>query len=341
MIPNRKIEALHHPVKSWPYSKGLHALGDGCYAYLQPNGSWGYSNAGLVADGGECLLVDTLFDLALTGEMLATMRQAVPEARNIGTLVNTHSNGDHTFGNQLVEGAQIVSSSACAREMREQGEPLAPGSIRREWARMGIAGAFFQEVMGSVFSADGIVLALPTRTFDDRLSLRVGSKEVQLIEVGPAHTDGDVIAYVPADRTVFTGDIVFVEGHPIVWAGPVSNWIRACDLMLGLDIETVVPGHGPITDKSGIARLKHYFEYVFEESRKRHAMGMGYEEAASELSLDAFKGWVDPERIVVNVFACYRELDRDTRPVSIMEMRAAMARLYYGRHGHAPAAANP
>jgi glyoxylase-like metal-dependent hydrolase (beta-lactamase superfamily II) len=316
---------------SWTYAKGLHALGNGSYAYLQPNGSWGYSNAGLVVDGQDTLLVDTLFDLKLTGEMLAAMRSAVPAARHIGTLVNTHSNGDHTFGNQLVAGAQIVASEACAREMKEQGEPLAPGSIRRDWQRMGLAGAFFQEVMGSVFSAEGVVLTLPTRTFSGSLSLRVGSKEVRLIEVGPAHTAGDVIAYVPEDKTLFTGDILFVDGHPIVWNGPVSNWIRACDAMLALDVETVVPGHGPITDKSGIRRLKHYWEYVLAESGKRHAAGMSYDEAATDIALDAFADWVDPERIVVNVFACYREIDGDTRPVSIMALREAMARRYFGR----------
>jgi cyclase len=316
---------------TWKYTKGLHALGNGSYAYLQPNGSWGYSNAGLIVEGIESLLVDTLFDLKLTGEMLATMRSAVPAARNIGTLVNTHSNGDHTFGNQLVDGAQIVASEACAREMQEQGSPLAPGSIRREWQQMGIAGAFFQEVMGSVFSAEGVILTLPTRTFNGSLSLHVGSKEVQLIEVGPAHTEGDVIAYVPADRTLFTGDILFMDGHPIVWAGPVSNWIRACDLMLALDVETVVPGHGPITDKSGIRRLKHYFEYVFAESKQRHAAGMSYEEAAIDIALDAFADWVDPERIIVNVFACYREIEGDDRPASIMALREAMARLYFGK----------
>jgi glyoxylase-like metal-dependent hydrolase (beta-lactamase superfamily II) len=318
-------------VSKWQYTLGLHDLGTGCYAYLQPNGSWGYSNAGLIADSGETLLVDTLFDLGRTRDMLARMRAAVPAAKAIGTLVNTHSNGDHTYGNQLVEGAQIIASRACAEEMREQGPPLAPGSIRRDWQRMGVAGAFFQEVMGSVFSAEGIELTIPSRTFDGELELRVGQKLVRLIEVGPAHTRGDVIVHVPADRTVFTGDILFNEGHPVVWAGPVSNWIRACDRMLGWDIETVVPGHGPITDRSGIRALKHYLEYVRDEARKRHQAGLSFEQAARDIALDQFKDWLDPERIVVNVFACYREFNAHTAEPNIIELRAAMGRLYFER----------
>ena len=105
----------------WRYEKGLHELGNGLYAYLQPDGSWGWSNAGLVVDGSESLLVDTLFDLKLTREMLAEMRRATPAAADIGQLVNTHANGDHCFGNQLVAGAEIIASKAAAAEMAEMG----------------------------------------------------------------------------------------------------------------------------------------------------------------------------------------------------------------------------
>ncbi|MEO2038039.1 MAG: aldo/keto reductase, partial [Martelella sp.] len=94
----------------WKYTKGLHDLGNGCWGYLVPDGSWGWSNAGLIADGEATLLVDTLFDLKCTGDMLAEMRNAVPASEKIGVLVNTHADGDHTFGNQLVKGARIIGT---------------------------------------------------------------------------------------------------------------------------------------------------------------------------------------------------------------------------------------
>ena len=81
-------------------------------AYLLPDGSRGWSNAGLIVDGDRTLLVDTLFDLKLTAEMLDSMRRSIPAAARIGALVNTHHNGDHTFGNQLVEGAEIIPTNA-------------------------------------------------------------------------------------------------------------------------------------------------------------------------------------------------------------------------------------
>jgi len=106
-------------VKHWKFEKGLHELGNGSYAWLQPDGGWGWSNAGLITDAGQSLLVDTLFDLRLTQEMLDAMRAATPAARDIGTLVNTHANGDHCYGNQLVGDAAIVTSEASAKEMDE------------------------------------------------------------------------------------------------------------------------------------------------------------------------------------------------------------------------------
>ena len=130
------------------YTRGAHEIADGTWAYLQPDGGWGWSNAGLVTDGDASLLVDTLFDLALTATMLDELRALSPAAASIGTLVNTHANGDHCYGNQLVAGAEIVASTASAHEMDEvppamlasllrgrtddgQGRRLPPADLRR------------------------------------------------------------------------------------------------------------------------------------------------------------------------------------------------------------------
>jgi glyoxylase-like metal-dependent hydrolase (beta-lactamase superfamily II) len=320
----------------WQYTKGVHDLGDGCYAYLQPDGSWGWSNAGLVVDGGRSLLVDTLFDLELTREMLDAMRRTTPAATDIGTLINTHANGDHTFGNQLVKGAEIIATRRCAEEMEEL-PPERLAGMMREWRALGTAGAFLHEVMGSRFDFSGIVHTPPTRTFDGTLDLRVGRKTVRVVEVGPAHTRGDALVYVPEDRTVFTGDILFVGGHPAIWAGPIGNWIKACDLMLSWDVETVVPGHGPITDKSAVRALKHYLEFTRAEAKKRFDAGMTDEEAARDIAWDAFRDWGDDERIFINVNAAYREFRGDTSPPDIVRLFTLMGQWHdeHRGHGHA------
>ena len=317
---------------SWNYTKGLHDLGNGCYGYLQPDGSWGWSNAGLVVDSGQSLLVDTLFDLKLTAAMLEAMRRAEPKATaRIGTLINTHSNGDHVFGNELVTGAEIIASKACAEEMIADNGSKRLADFKNNAAKMGEAGRFFAEIF-EPFEFNGINVTMPTRTFEGTLDCTVGDKTVRLIQVGPAHTRGDILAYVPKDRVLFTGDILFIEGHPIIWAGPIGNWIKACQLMIDLDVETIVPGHGPITDKAGVAKVKDYLEYIEREARRRYDAGMPVFDAAQDISLTDYSSWGDAERIVINVVSLYNEFSGGTaKTPSIVEMFGLMAKLHYSR----------
>ena len=107
-----------------------------------------------------------------------------------------------------------------------------------------------------------------------------------MIEVGPAHTSGDTLAYVPDARTIYTGDILFIGGTPIVWAGPLSNWIAACDLMLGMDVDVVVPGHGPVTDKAGVASVHDYLSFVDDAAGRMQASGVDTWEATREIAAE-------------------------------------------------------
>jgi cyclase len=284
------------------YSKALHDLGNGNFAYVQHDGSWGWSNSGLVTAGGRALLIDTLFDLRLTREMLDTYRGAT--GAEIGILVNTHANGDHTYGNQLLGGAQIIASRRCAEEMSEQ-PPEVMAGMMRVTSKLGRTGEFLERIF-SPFHFDDITLTLPTQTFEGELRLQVGEKEIRLFEVGPAHTRGDTIVWLPGERIVFAADIVFAGGHPIMWEGPVDNWIRALDLILSLDVETIVPGHGPLTDKAHIRQLKGYFEYLDRETRGRYQEGLSVIDAARDISFSDYATWGEAERIVANVAALYR-----------------------------------
>ena len=336
----------------WTYTRGLHELGDGVFAYLQPDGGWGWSNAGLLADeaGARALLVDTLFDLKLTAEMLETMRRAVPAARSIDTVVNTHANGDHCWGNELVKDAEIIATRRSAEEMEElpPRKVAALAKAARVSKRLGRPGALLGRLLGTLglrtladvtrsadflleafggFDFDGITLTPPTRTFDDRLELAVGERRVELLEVGPAHTRGDLLVHVPGSRVVFTGDILFVDSHPIVWAGPVSNWIDACARIVELDVDVIVPGHGPITDKDGVRRVQRYLEHLRDEARARFDAGMSVEEAARDISLEAFSGWGEAERVIVNVDTLYREFTGDRSPRDTVALFARMAAL--------------
>ena len=126
------------------YVEGLHEVADGVFAYLQPDGGWGWSNAGLVVGDGSSLLVDTLFDLRLTQRMLDSMAGHV-RTSPIGTVVNTHANGDHCYGNQLVADAEIVSSRAAAEEMSE----VPPAMLAALNADPGDVGRLFRRFFGA------------------------------------------------------------------------------------------------------------------------------------------------------------------------------------------------
>lgn len=335
------------------YSRGLHEIADGVWAWLQPDGSWGLSNAGLVVDGEASMLVDTLFDVPLTRAMLDAMRRATPAAQSLDVVVNTHANGDHCWGNQLCEGARIVASRRAAEEMLRLDPALVAklAKVSRLGAKTGAVGqrlgALLSRVgvrqLGAVlqgsdllarafgrFDFGSVRLTPPTETFDEHLRLQVGDTEVELYEVGPAHTTGDVIAHVPGRDVVFTGDILFVDAHPIVWEGPVSRWIAACDRILELKPAAIVPGHGPLAEASDVRRTQQYLRYLYDEAKARHAAGMSAEHAAREISLDEFRDWREAERIVVNVRSIYRELDgggpAGDDVVELFALMAALAR---------------
>lgn len=304
-----------------PYERGLRDLGGGCHAWLEPDGSWGFSNAGLVVGEGESLLFDTLFDVSMTRAMLSGMAP-LTESAPLRYAINSHSNGDHWFGNQLLEGVEIIAAASTAEEMPNAG----PERLEALREVPGAPGRFARDIF-EPFDWSDCAPTLPTRTFTDRLRLDIGGTEVQLMDLGPAHTAGDVVAYVPAARVLFTGDLLFIGGTPIIWAGPLQNWVAACDTMLALDVEHVVPGHGPVVGKDGIEQVRDYLTFVDEQARERFAAGMSAEEAMYDISLGRFGEWAESGRIAQNVMAVYLELDPELAKPDFMDIFRRISQL--------------
>ena len=308
------------------YTLGLHELGDGCHAYLQPDGGWGWSNAGLVVGDGASLLVDTLFDLKITQRMLDMMEPLTQKAP-ISTVVNTHANGDHCYGNQLVRDREIIASAATAHEMTE----VPPAMLDALNKAPGEVGDLFRHFFGE-FDFEGIEPALPTKTFTGRYDFSVGGTEVSLVEVGPAHTSGDTLVFVPKAKTVYTGDILFIGGTPIVWAGPLDNWIAACDLICSADVDHIVPGHGPLTDKAGVTALRDYLSYVQSEAVERFNGGMDAWDAARDIALNGFSNWGEFGRLAVNVDTVYRTLSSEHKSPDVVEQFRRMYQMEQQGH---------
>lgn len=305
------------------YTKGLHELGDGLYVYLQPDGGWGWSNAGLITADQTSLLVDTLFDLNLTRDMLGAM-EPITERHPIGQAFNTHGNGDHWYGNELLpENIPIVASAGAVEVMKAS----PPNAVHMLFNEIDLGPEFeaFAEHNMRRFDFASVSARLPTTTFEQTKDLTVGDRRVNLIELGPAHTNGDAIAYVADADAVFTGDILFIEGTPLMWAGPISNWISACDKILELNPTTIVPGHGPVTDASGVKDVQRYLTYIKNEAKERFDAGMDEEAAADDIDLADFRDWGDAERIAANVANLYREFDPSLPKLSPPELFVKMA----------------
>jgi cyclase len=320
---------------------GLREVAPGTFAWLQPNGDLGESNAGLIVGGGESTLVDTLWDVRLTARMLDAM--AAPTATApITTLVNTHSDGDHWWGNQLLPDARRITSRPSAAVMEhDDGAPAEferfrglaemldrhsqaqwlPAAVRR---RMRHFGSYVSR-MFSPYDFKDVRLTGPTETFADRLALEVGGRPLELILVGPAHTPGDLIVWVPDVRLVFAADIGFIGVTPVMWAGPLANWLAAIDTIAALEPDVVVPGHGPVCGVPELHEVGRYWRWLEASARPHFANGASAYAAAEAIATgDDFRrqpwaDWVAPERIVINCHLLRGEARGEQKPISPLQ----------------------
>ncbi|MFE3580819.1 MBL fold metallo-hydrolase [Streptomyces vinaceus] len=271
----------------------------GVYAYVQPDGGWCLNNAGFVSDGGRTLLVDT----AATERRALALREAiagagVPLPR---TVVNTHHHGDHTYGNAVFAPEALILGHDNART--EQ-----------------IAAGHQLELIWPATDFGSVEITAPDLTYNDRTTLHLGGTEVRVIHPGVAHTTGDSIVFLPRQGIVFTGDLVFAEGTPFLAMGSLAGSLRALELLRSLDAETVVPGHGPLTDPSAYEATERYLRYVAELAREGRAKGLSPLETAQGADLGEFAAWRESERLVANVHRAYAELagEPEGAPLNIL-----------------------
>jgi glyoxylase-like metal-dependent hydrolase (beta-lactamase superfamily II) len=298
-----------------PFTIGWHELGDGAWAYLQPDGVVGLSNAGLVVGDGASLLIDTLFDLKLAEAMLDAISPILDEYP-LTAAVNTHANPDHTFGNQLLPATtEIWSSQAGAGEFDDY-----PPEVMEAMRLQGMP------TLHS-FNFAEVVLRRPDRTFHGVTQIDVGDTPVELIEVGPAHTKGDVIVYAGDAGVVYTGDILFIGVLPMMWEGPLRNWIAALHRIIALKPRLVVPGHGPVTDTVGVRSVLNMFYFLRDAAELRHSRGMSAVQAVEDIGPEPFDGMLESERVLNLVDMIYRDIDPAHTIMDHPEANANMSRL--------------
>ena len=186
---------------------------------------------------------------------------------------DTHYHSDHAFGNSVFvdAGATVVCSEDCAAESKEKNV--------KAWAADRGTGAY---------SLKPYRLEHPQIIFRDRLVVDDGQRHLELLRVGPAHTRGDAVAYLPRERVLFAGDLV-INGRGVNLADPDSNpdgWVRALDDLALKDVALVVPGHGPQGTLETIRGVRAYLAEMVSQVRAGIARGAAVEQLEREIDLN-------------------------------------------------------
>jgi len=266
----------------------LTEVAPGVFAYLQPDGSWFINNTGLILGEDQVLSIDTCATEARTRAYLAAIRTVTPQP--VTTLVNTHHHGDHTNGNRLLGAQVIVAQTRCRDLLARHDGPPPPGLFTPvDWG--------------------DITRALPTVCFDRRLDLHDGTRRIELLHFGtPAHTTNDVVAWLPAERILFAGDLAFNGGTPFALSGSISGWLDVLAALGDLAPDIVIPGHGAPGGPELLRDTADYLAFVQDAALPAHRAGLPPLQAAAATDLGRYAELSDAERIVGNLHRAYAEL---------------------------------
>ncbi len=280
-------------------------MADGVFAYVQPDGSWFINNAGIVRGSKQVLVVDTSSTERRTRALLGAV-ESVAGSPSSTLLVNTHHHGDHTNGNSLLPAAAVIGHERCREEIVRSGIMRLDGVFDPvDWGDLSVAPPFV--------------------TFEHRLHVHLDDQRVELLHLTScAHTDNDVVAWLPASRVLFTGDLVLEGGTPFVLMGSVAGSLEALDCILELEPDVIVPGHGGVTGTDGVVRCGRYLRWLQTAAEETFAAGLAPLEAARELDLGEFAELLHPERLVGNLHRAHAEL-RGVRPGTAIDYMAAFA----------------
>lgn len=274
----------------------LRQLAPGVFAYMQAGGpgliAQGVSNAGLIVGDDHIMVLDATGAPLHAKSFIAASRQVAGD-KPFRRLINTHHHGDHVNGNQFFGPVEIISHPYCRDEVRKAVANTPPRWEKRE---------------GFAEGTEERRLVPPTTTFDGKMVYHYGDSPVEIYHPGPAHTYGDLLVHLPKYKILFVSDIGFFYVAPFAHNAHVGKWLETIDRILKMDVDVIVPGHGPIGGKKELADVAEYFRTLQREVKPRYDAGMTPGRAAAEIRLGKFDNWIGPERIVMNTVRLYNEM---------------------------------
>ena len=273
----------------------LSEVASGVYSYVQPDGTWFINNMGFVVGARSVISIDATSTERRTRAYLDAIASVTPNP--VTMLVNTHHHADHTHGNYLFDSATVISHTACREVMVAAGIPD------------------YSAVFPGVDWGD-LRFRAPDVTFEGSTVLHLDDRRIELSDLGfVAHTNGDVLAWLPDCRVLFTGDLIFHGGTPFALFGSVTGTLDALDVIEGYGAEVIVPGHGPHFGGDDIARVldeqRAYLRFVQGCATEGIAAGRTPLEQAHASDLGPHARYTDPERLAGNLHVAYREAAPD------------------------------
>lgn len=260
-------------------------LTEGVYVLEAKEQGGAMSNAGLIDMGDYTLIFDT-FNTPQAGKDL---REAALYFFNqpIKYIINSHWHGDHVRGNQHFSKETIISSNKTRKLMlRTQPEWLARmkkllpkldedilklhTSLHHEHEaslvkKLTSELSYLQEIKESILT---LIVTPPQLTYDRKMIIHGSARTVELISVGAAHTICDSILYSPSDSIAFVGDIIAVDNHPLLVDGDPMAWLEALNYIEDLNVDQLIPGHGPVTSGSYINQIRNYINDLLHISKQ-------------------------------------------------------------------------
>ncbi len=267
----------------------LEQVADGVFAWIQPDGTWWLNNAGAVTGADGTLVIDTCATEARTRRFLDAVAAATDGAP-VRFAVNTHEHGDHTYGNSLLPpGTVLIGHEAMRSNL------MADRLIDRcttHWDPVPDWGAVTRRVPSVVVRTD--------------LTVHSGDRRTDLVHPGhPAHTAGDLVAWLPDEGVLFTGDLLFVGLTPLAFAGSVEGALAALDWIAAFAPDVVVPGHGPVTTGAALPEVlgehERYYRLILDLAEQGGDQGLTPLDLARTADLGEFADWPDAERLVLNL----------------------------------------
>lgn len=310
------------------------AIADDLYVWLPPKRGWGLANCGLLASPDTALWIDTPYDPSLAAEFLAESRKRLADGVDVDRVVVTHANGDHLWGAGVLPGAEVIATREALEHIHYEPTPQQQHALVAGSDPASPLGSYLRRHFGQ-FDWSSAEPVHPSTVFHGELEIRVGDHPVQITGLAAAHTGGDLIVHLPRQRTVFSGDVIFGSSaeqpgdHPVHWAGPLENVIEACEQVLATGAEIIVPGHGPVLDRTGVHAHIGYLDHVRERTHALHRAGLPALDAARRIiAEERHPELALPERLVLTVAAEYRHLDGTEAPdiLAAMSQVAQVAR---------------